>query len=419
MISRREFLRIAPATLVASPVLAASGAGACDDAGQRLELREARLEPVLRRDLVREPVIVDRVELLRRDGEYFVKATCTEGVSGWAMANPGRMPAAFGILPTRVAPYFEGKDARDLDRLIDGVFVHGSNYKWQGLPFWSCVARTEFALLDLLGKRSGRPVHALIGGKKRDSVGVYYANGDREHSAAWVVERLRESLAESGARAVKFKLGARMRVTEASMNRDLELIALVREALGPDIVLYADANSSYDVATAIRIGRLMEEYAYGFFEEPVQFDYLEETRQVADAIDIPVAGGEQESSLWRFEWLIGNRAVDIVQPDLVYFGGLLRSMRVAAMAKRAGIDIVPHISPRGLGALYMTHFACAVDNTTDFQEYKGDNDPVPYELAEGGGRFRAVDGRLALPDAPGFGVRFDPDWLAGLEPVPT
>jgi len=203
------------------------------------------------------------------------------------------------------------------------------------------------------------------------------------------------------------------------MARDLELVPLVREALGPDIVLYADANSSYDVATAIRIGRLMEEYGYGFFEEPVQFDYLEETRQVADAIDIPVAGGEQESSLWRFEWMIGNRAVDIVQPDLVYFGGLLRSMRVAAMAKRAGIDIVPHISPRGLGALYMTHFACAVDNTTDFQEYKGDNDPVPYELVEGGGRFRAVDGRLDLPDAPGFGVRFDPDWLAGLEPVPT
>ena len=208
-------------------------------------------------------------------------------------------------------------------------------------------------------------------------------------------------------------------MTDESTARDLKLIPMMREQLGDDMILYADANSSYDVDTAIRIGRLMEDYDYGFFEEPVQFDYLEETRQVADAISIPVAGGEQESSLWRFEGMIANGAVQIVQPDLIYFGGLLRSMRVAAMAKEAGIDIVPHISPRGMGALYMTHFASALENTTDVQEYKGDTDRVPYEIADTGERFRAVTGRLAVPDAPGFGVNFDPDFLAGLEPVPV
>lgn len=413
MISRRELLKLAPPAIVVSPALAANGNQACDDAMQRLELREARLEPVLRRDLVREPVIVDRVELLRRDGEYFVKATCAEGVSGWAMANPGRMPSAFGILPTRVAPYFAGKDARDLDRLIDGVFVHGSNYKWQGLPFWSCVARTEFALLDLLGKRSGQPVHALIGGKKRNSVGVYYANGDREHSAAWVVDRLRESLAESGARAVKFKLGARMHFTEASMARDLELVPLVREALGPDIVLYADANSSYDVATAIRIGRLMEEYGYGFFEEPVQFDYLEETRQVADAIDIPVAGGEQESSLWRFEWMIGNRAVDIVQPDLHYFGGYIRATRVARMAEAAGMPCTVHMSG-GLGYLNVLHFVSYIPNPGPYQEFKGESGlPLTCETST----LECKDGSVRCPSGPGFGVTIDPEFVRKAERV--
>ncbi len=427
MTTRRDLLKWVPAgaaLLTAgctgeSPAGSGKAAAGCDDTALRARLREARLQPVLRRELLPDPIVIDKVEMLRRDGEYFVRATCTEGVSGWAMANPGRMPAAFPILPVRIAPYLEGKDARDLDALVDGAFVHGSNYKWQGLPFWSSVARAELAILDLIGKRSGQPAHALIGGKVRDSVGVYYANGDREHSAEWVVDKLRASVAESGARAVKFKLGARMRMTDASTARDLKLIPMMREQLGSDMVIYADANGSYDVETAIRIGRLMEDYDYGFFEEPVQFDYLEETRQVADAISIPVAGGEQESSLWRFEWMIANGAVRIVQPDLIYFGGLLRSMRVAAMAREAGIDIVPHISPRGMGALYMTHFACALENTTDFQEYKGDTDRVPYEISGTGERFKAVDGRLAVPDAPGFGIEFDPGFLAGLEPVPV
>jgi len=415
MISRRQMLQLIPAGAAALTAPAAMGR---PDAGVlRSRLREARSRPVLDRNPLKTPIVIDRIDMLRRDGQYFVRATCTEGVSGWALCNPERMPSAFAILPRRVAPFLLGKDARDLDSLIDGVFLHKSNYKWQGLAFWITVARTELAILDLIGQRSGLPVHALLGGKVRDSVGVYYANGDREHSAEWVVDRLKASVAESGARAVKFKLGARMRTTARSTARDLELVPMVRKAFGDDMTIYADANGSYDVATAVRIGRLMQEHDYGFFEEPVPFDYLEETRQVADALSIPIAGGEQESSQWRFEWMIANGAVQIAQPDLIYFGGLLRSKRVAAMASEAGIVVVPHISPRGLGALYMTHFACTVSNTTDFQEYKGDPDTVPYEIVGTGERFHAVDGRLTVPDAPGFGVQFDPDYLRGLEPV--
>lgn len=416
-IDRRQLLKLLPAG--AAALAAPAIAGAPDTGGLKARLREARGRPVLDRSRLKEPIIIESMEMLRRDGQYFVRATCTEGATGWALCNPRRMPAAFAIFPNRIVRHLVGRDARDLDTLVDDVFLRGSNYKWQGLAFWITVARAELAILDLIGQRSGLPAHALIGGKVRDSVGVYYANGDREHSAQWVVDRLKASVAESGAKAVKFKLGARMRTTAESTARDLELVPMMREAFGDDMTIYADANGSYDVPTAIRIGRLMEELDYGFLEEPVPFDYLDETREVADALSIPIAGGEQESSLWRFEWLIANRALQIVQPDLIYFGGLLRSMRVAAMAREAGIDIVPHISPMGLGALYMAHFACAIENTTDFQEYKGDPDEVPYEIVGTGERFRAKDGRLTVPDAPGFGVRFDPDYLRGLKPVPT
>jgi len=251
----------------------------------------------------------------------------------------------------------------------------------------------------------------------RDSVGVYYANGNRTNDAQWVVDRLQRNVEASGAKAVKFKVGARMRTTDASNARDRELIPLMREAFGPEKVIYADSNSSYTVEEALYFGRMMEEHAYGFFEEPVRWDDEEGTRQVAAALSIPIAGGEQESSAYAFERQIANGALQIVQPDLIYYGGLVRSKRVARMAEAAGLHCVPHISGRGLGQLTVTHFACTVPNTTDYQEYKGDPDKVPYELTEEGGRLKAIDGRLRLPRGPGLGVRFDPDWLAGLQPV--
>jgi D-galactarolactone cycloisomerase len=185
------------------------------------------------------------------------------------------------------------------------------------------------------------------------------------------------------------------------------------------MVLYADANGSFGVDSAIAIGRLLEEHGYGFFEEPVRWDHLAETKQVADALTIPIAGGEQDSSLWSLEWQLASGAIRIVQPDLIYFGGLIRSLRVARMAEVLGRNCVPHISGRGLGSLYVTHFASLLPNTTDYQEYKGDPDPVPYEVTGKGGRFVAVDGRLAVPGAPGLGITFDPDYLASLEPVPV
>ena len=102
------------------------------------------------------------------------------------------------------------------------------------------------------------------------------------------------------------------------------IIPLVRKTFGDEMVLYADSNGFYSVEEAIRVGKLLEEYRFEFFEEPVPFDWYEETKQVADALSIPVAGGEQEYSLHGFRWLIANDGLQIVQPDTYYFGGMIR-----------------------------------------------------------------------------------------------
>ena len=134
------------------------------------------------------------------------------------------------------------------------------------------------------------------------------------------------------------------RNADAMPGRTEKLIPLVRKTFGDAIDIHADSNSSYDPPQAIKVGRMLEEVKAVYFEEPCQFDHLEETKVVADALTIPVAGGEQESSDWRFRWMIANRGVDIVQPDLHYYGGMIRSVRVARMAALAKMPTTVHIS---------------------------------------------------------------------------
>ncbi len=201
----------------------------------------------------------------------------------------------YPIFLNRVAPFFRGKDARQLEPLLWDLYRQGDNYKYQGLALWVCVAAAEFAVLDLLGKVSGKSVGDLLGGVRRREIAVYRASGNRGNTPEAEIEYLQKIVAESGARALKFRLGGRMSKNADSLpGRTEKLIPLVRETFGPEMTLYADANSSYDAAEAIRIGRLMERYDYDFYEEPCRFDHLEETKTVADALRIPIAGGEQE-----------------------------------------------------------------------------------------------------------------------------
>ncbi|MHB1559834.1 MAG: enolase C-terminal domain-like protein, partial [Isosphaeraceae bacterium] len=220
---------------------------------------------------------------------------------------------------------------------------------------------------------------------------------------------LKRLVAETGARALKFRLGGRMSKNADSLpGRTERLIPMVREAFGKDMTLYADSNSSYDVPKAIAIGRLMEEYDYAFYEEPCRFDHLEDTKAVADALRIPVAGGEQESSADRFRWIIANRGLDVIQPDLHYYGGFIRSMRVARMAHAAGLLCTPHMSGSGLGYLDAAIFAACIPNPIPFTEFKG-HPGIPVTSPTSS--LRCESGLVRIPSGPGYGITIDPAFL--------
>ena len=362
-----------------------------------------------------QPVVIDKLELLYREGVYVVRVRTTKGDEGLAVANGSRMREFYPVFLRRIVPFFQKKDVRFLESLLPKFYRHGSNYKLQGIGLWAPYAATEMAFLDLLGKLTNQSIGELLGGVKRREIAVYRASGNRGNSVDEEIDYLHRLAEETGGKALKFRLGGRMSKNADSLaGRSEALIPRVREAFGDDFTLYADSNSSYDVPNAIRIGRLMEKYDYGFFEEPCPFDYLWETKQVADALDIPIAGGEQEFSMRRFRWTIAHRAVDVVQPDLHYFGGYLRVIRVARMANAVGLPCTVHMSGSGLGYVDMCHLSSCIENPGPHQEFKGATKiPVHCDSSS----LKSEQGKVRVPSGPGYGVTIDPDFLAGAERI--
>ena len=237
-------------------------------AGDDREALEHRLDevaaaPVLRVDGLDKPVKIASMDLLRNGRNFIVRVRTTDGAEGIGVPNAMHLIHTYPIFVNRVAPFFVGKDARQLEPLLWELYRHNDNYKYQGLAFWVCVAAAEFAILDLLGKLTNRSIGDLLGGVKRREIAVYRASGVRGNTPEEEVANLKQIVAESGAKALKFRLGGRMSKNADSLpGRTEKLIPLVREAFGKEMTLYADSNSSYDVTKAIEVGRLMEEYDY-------------------------------------------------------------------------------------------------------------------------------------------------------------
>jgi len=374
-------------------------------------LDEILRKPVLKNELFTDPVIIDTLELLRLNNTFLCRVRSKDGAEGISVANNDQMRSLYPVFLNRLQPFFPGKDARDIEKLIDEVYVYQSNYKMQNLALWVPLATIEFAILDMLGRIEGKSFGQLLGDIQNTEIAVYQANGERGISAELTIEHLLKEVGETNAKALKFKVGGRMSFNfEEPEGRSEKLIPLVRKTFGDRMVIYADSNGSYTAEEAIRIGKIMEEYKLDFYEEPVPFDWYEETKEVADLLNIPIAGGEQEPSLHMFRWLIATDTLQIVQPDMFYFGGMIRSMKVARMAETFKIECTPHISGSGLGYLYMMHFVSAIPNAGPFHEFKGFNNELPFTCRTSS--LSSNNGVVTVPSGPGLGIEIDPAYIS-------
>ena len=409
-LNRRNFLKSASIATAGAVTLNSCSTPNSKQSVDFSKLDEIIAKPVLKRELFPDPVIIETLELLRFENNFLCRVRSTDGAVGISVGNNDQLKSLYPIFTNRLQPFFPGKDARDWEKLLDEVYVYQSNYKLQNLALWVPLATIEFAILDMLGRLAGKSIGELVGEIHNPKIAVYQANGDRGIQPEKTIENLKKQLEESKAKAIKFKLGGRMNAPDTPNGRTEQLIPLVRNTFGDEMTIYADSNGSYTVDEAIRIGKILEEYKIDFYEEPVPFDWYDETKQVKDALKIPIAGGEQEPSMRNFRWLIGNRALDIVQPDIFYFGGMVRSMKVARMAEVYGMPCTPHISGSGLGYLYMMHFVAAIPNPGPFHEFKGFNREIPLECKTSDLDSNA--GVVTVPSGPGSGIEIDSGFIA-------
>ena len=352
------------------------------------------------------PVKIAAIDLLQSGNRFFLRTRSSDGAEGIIQTKD--MEDFIPILHRRVIPHFLGKDARDAERLVDEVYI--ANYKLSGQAFWCPVAYVEQSLFDLMGKTVRKAAAELMGGILRKEIAVYLSGSGRDTTAEEEVDVYVKGVEYTGAKAVKFKIGGRMSANQdAYPGRTSKILDLAQKTLAGKVTLMADANGSYTAAKAIQIGKRLQEEKYLWFEEPCPWEELSETKKVADALEMKVAFGEQDSSLWLFQWMIDNHVLDVVQPDLNYNGGFTRAARVARMARKANLWICPHNTQTSAASVNILHFAASTPNIGPYMEYvwRAPQKKEPWFAPN----FEIKNGAIPLPTGPGLGLEFDPDFL--------
>jgi L-alanine-DL-glutamate epimerase-like enolase superfamily enzyme len=362
------------------------------------------------RAMIDRPVVIRAVEQWQMPGGdvRLIRVVAEDGTAGIVRAST-KAEGTNEFFHRFAVPRFAGRDARDVFRLV--ARAARDDYEYAGLPYWSAIGQVEVAIWDLLGRVAGRACAAMIGPVLRTAIPVYMSSNKRDTTPEAEVAHLAQRVAETGARAIKLKIGRRMGYnTDMTPGRSERVIALARKTLGDAMTIYADANGAYDAVAALEIATMLEANGVAMLEEPCPFEDFEMTAQVTRAVrdrgmKLKIAGGEQDYALERWRWLIANRALDIVQPDPMYAGGIARNLAIMAMARAGGLAYNPHFPRNGADTAPMLALCAVSPNLYGFQEYRSREERLPYAHNP---VLTPKDGMLTLPRGPGWGIDYDP-----------
>jgi L-alanine-DL-glutamate epimerase-like enolase superfamily enzyme len=336
------------------------------------------------------------------------------GAEGWGQVAPYNADITALVVHRQIAPHVLGGDPLEVEMLVD--LVADREHKFPGSYLWRAFAGLDTALWDLRGKLEGQSVCELLGGTPR-ALRVYASSMRRDMTPEAEAARLARLRDRHGFDAFKIRVGS-----ECGHDRDEwpgrteAIVPAVRKALGDGAALLVDANSCYTPKKAIEVGRLLEDHGVCHFEEPCPYWELEWTKEVADALTLDVAGGEQDCELATWRRMIDLRAVDVVQPDVCYLGGLTRTLRVAALARAAGLPVTPHSANLSLVTVFTLHLMGAIEGAGPYVEFSIEgSEYYPWQDGLFSPALLAREGKVAIPDGPGWGVEVNPAWLAGAE----
>jgi len=345
----------------------------------------------------------------------FVLVHTTNGIAGVGECYPVREPWAAKWVAEFVehvlAPMLVGSDPREVDVLWHRLYDETTSRQGdKGIQLHG-ISGVDIALWDIAGKLAGVPVCALLGGAWRNRIPMYAsiggaADAPREEICAQVAASL-----ERGFRAVKIRThwGAHRR--DVDPDGDLDLVRAVKVLAGEGVRVAFDANNGYSEGVALRQGRRLQELGVAFFEEPVAHHDYSGLRRIADALDLPIAAGEQEYTRWHFRDLIQHAGVDILQPDVTKCGGISELRRIGVLADVFGKTVIPHCNHSTIGLAATLHWIAAERHAAPAYECVGREPAAERLFAE---PLVFDDGFYTVPDRPGLGLEVRPEMLESL-----
>ncbi|QJP12758.1 mandelate racemase/muconate lactonizing enzyme family protein [Starkeya sp. ORNL1] len=354
---------------------------------------------------------IQRLETFSNRYVGFVRVTTDEGRQGWGQLSPYNADITAQVFHRQVAPYALGADASDIEALV--TLIPEREHKFPCSYLFRAITGLDTALWDLRGQIEQKSVCALLGGTPRPFP-VYASSMKRgEITPEEEADRLPRLRDAHGFSAFKFRVGKECGHDEDEWpGRTDAIVPMVRKALGDEARLLVDGNSAYSPKKAIEVGQMLQDNGIIHFEEPCPYWQHHWTREVRDALDLDVTGGEQDCDLTIWRYMIENRVVDVVQPDVCYIGGVVRMLKVADMAKDAGMLVTPHSANQSMVTAFTLHVMGALENAGPYVEYSIEGeDYYPWERGLLRNPLVVRDGAVQIPEGPGWGMEIEPSWL--------
>ncbi len=352
---------------------------------------------------------------------FLVRIETDDGIVGWGEGGQYGPPEPVAACVNAVlAPLLIGQDAAEPVKLWEIMYAHTRDFGQKG-AYIEAISAIDVALWDILGKSLDVPVYRLLGGAFRESVAAYATGGyytgqdylDHDLNLE-ILANEAASYRDAGFKMMKIKIGL------LSVEEDIERVAAMKEAVGTDMRILVDTNHAYNVSTAIRIGKRLEDYDIGWIEEPVPPEDHEGYRRVRQNVNIPIAGGECEYTRYGFKNFIAGGCIDIAQPDISVCGGLSEFVKIQALASSFGVWVIPHVWGSGVAIATALHAIATIPpfphtaNPIPLQnepviEFDRSPNPLRDELLVT--NMALVDSRLPVPQGPGLGIEIDEEVL--------
>jgi L-alanine-DL-glutamate epimerase-like enolase superfamily enzyme len=354
---------------------------------------------------------IQKLETFSNEFVCFVRLTTDTRDTGWGQTSTYNADITATIFHRQVAPWALNADPLDIDALVSRI--EEKEHKYPGSYRCRALAGLDTALWDLRGKLEDKPVVELLGGKP-SALRAYASSMKRDISPDDEAIRLVRLRDECGFDAFKWRVAAECgRDVDEWPGRTEAIVPRVSRALGDAVAKLVDANSGFSPGRAIEVGGMLADQGITHFEEPCPYWRFDQTKAVADALTIDVTGGEQDWDLATWERMIDARVVDVVQPDVMYMGGIARTLQVARLAAAAGLPCTPHSANLSLVTICTMHFLGAIPNAGKYLEYSIEG-PDYYPWQQDlflGDPFAVQDGKVWIPSGPGWGVEVNPCWL--------